>query len=50
VDLTGSLQELTCNMFIWPSKEKDSNTYAFSRAEAWQRSTVKMLCHWNHLR
>jgi len=37
-------------MFIWPSKEKDSNTCAFSRAEAWQRSTAKMLCKWNHLR
>ena len=29
------------HMFIWPSKEKDSDTSAFSRAEAWQRSTVK---------
>jgi len=28
-------------MFIWPSEEKDSNTCAFSRAEAWQRSTAK---------
>ena len=28
-------------MFIWPSKEKYSDTCTFNRAEAWQRSTVK---------
>jgi len=36
-------------MFIWPSKEKDRDTCAFSRVEAWQHLTVKKLCQWNHL-
>ena len=44
--LVGSSWILTCirayfNMFIWPSKEKFSDTCTFNRAEAWQRSTVK---------
>jgi len=37
-------------MFIWPSEEKYSGTCAFSKAEAWWRSTVKMWCQWSHLR
>ena len=37
-------------MFIWPSKEKYSDTCMFNRAEAWQRSTIKMLFQWSHLR
>jgi len=37
-------------MFSWPFKEKDSDTCAFSRAEARQCSTVKKLCQLNHLR
>jgi len=28
-------------MFSWPSKEKDSDTCAFNKAEARQRSSVK---------
>jgi len=30
-------------MFSWPSEEKDSGISAFSKAEAWQHSTIKKL-------
>jgi len=35
------VKELTYIIFSSPSKAKDSNTYAFSEAEAWQHLTVK---------
>jgi len=30
--------------------KRDSDTCAFSKAEGWQRSSVKKLCQWSHLR
>jgi len=35
------VKELTYIIFSSPFKAKDSNTYAFSEAEAWQHLTVK---------